>query len=817
MVHPARPSAHASAFAGVHVIRVFRYARLLLLCFLALTALLPLLARAEVSTFTENFDGTTLDPAWTPRDGYAIANPGDTANHASIAPTGSHLSISLPGGAEHNMWWLRHAQLTRVYEGSGVYEIKVDSALDGDQQFGLVFENSPGTFLIFMLYSHDTIWGYVERFSNVDGVQYKHTFPGEDVFGHNTGLVAPAPGPFWLRVIVGDDPSPQNRLWKFQWSLDGQSWTTIVDGVLEASDPTQNIGAVQQVGVFAGNQPEDFSAFDARFDSYRTFPTWALPLDGPANLLATAGDHQIGLSWDAVGGAQQYSVHRSTSAGGPYSLIASTSTPGHVDSGLANGTRYFYVVTATVNGVQSQYSAETKGVPHPPDAPAGLPANGRILMLRAGELGYTLADGEAVRQWTDALSGPSGAALGAAGKSPSYVANAIAGQAAVRFDGQNDYLDLPAPFADFTDGLTLFVVARPSAVQTGAKLLLLGNGAGNANIALGRDGGGAGLQYFTTDAGGNYGWFVTSDALTNNAAALYTVEQPGGAASAPVPATVKRNGTQVGTGTVFVPPVTNRSANHIARSYWGSDGYYAGDIAEIILYNRALSDAERGQVHHYLGQKYALDVADALPPLPAPAALAATAGNAQVGLSWGAVNGATGYKLSRRVAGSGSYAQIYSGAATSYTDTGLTNGTVYEYVVRAFDGGRESVDSAPVQAKPVAPPSSRTICTTLGRTLLADVDTFLFEGRANELVSVRLAADPAGSSRGSRAKLRLYGNGLLKTDSSALPNSVSARLPVGGTYLVQVKEDYFRWDKFTGAYCVTLESSSTAWQTFRQK
>jgi hypothetical protein len=116
------------------------------------------------------------------------------------------------------------------------------------------------------------------------------------------------------------------------------------------------------------------------------------------------------------------------------------------------------------------------------------------------------------------------------------------GRAVLRFDGQNDYLNLPVGFEDFSAGMTLFVVARPSTLQPGSKLVLLGNGAGQANVALGRNGGGAALQYFTTDTSGSYAWFATADALATHEAALYSVVQGGGAVNSFVPATVSKNG-----------------------------------------------------------------------------------------------------------------------------------------------------------------------------------------------------------------------------------------------------------------------------------
>lgn len=123
-----------------------------------------------------------------------------------------------------------------------------------------------------------------------------------------------------------------------------------------------------------------------------------------------------------------------------------------------------------------------------------------------------------------------------------------------------------------------------------------------------------------------------------------------------------------------------------------------------------------------------------------------------------------------------------------------------------------------VTVQPAPPPGSeRTICTTLGSKGLLDVDLFQFEGAAQEQVSVRLAADPAGTSSGSRAAVALFGNRLLRVDGGALPNAVAATLPASGSYHVTVAEEVLNSNKFTGAYCVTLTSSRDGWRSFRQR
>lgn len=87
----------------------------------------------------------------------------------------------------------------------------------------------------------------------------------------------------------------------------------------------------------------------------------------------------------------------------------------------------------------------------------------------------------------------------------------------------------------------------------------------------------------------------------------------------------------------------------------------------------------------------------------APTAVLATPGNAQVAIAWTASSGATSYHLKRGTASAGPFTQIAAPASTSFTDTGLTNGTIYFYVVSALNSAGESANSSPASAKPAAP------------------------------------------------------------------------------------------------------------------
>ena len=90
-------------------------------------------------------------------------------------------------------------------------------------------------------------------------------------------------------------------------------------------------------------------------------------------------------------------------------------------------------------------------------------------------------------------------------------------------------------------------------------------------------------------------------------------------------------------------------------------------------------------------------------PPGAPTGLSASAGSGQVSLSWTAPSGSpTSYTIKRSTTSGGPYAIEDTTTATSYTDTELTNGTTYYYVVSATNSGGEGANSSQASATPQA-------------------------------------------------------------------------------------------------------------------
>jgi len=88
-------------------------------------------------------------------------------------------------------------------------------------------------------------------------------------------------------------------------------------------------------------------------------------LSAPVNLVATAGDAQASLTWTTSPGATSYNVKRSTVSGGSYTTVGTVATPGFVNTGLTNGTPYYYVVTALNAGEETGISGQVSVTPVP--------------------------------------------------------------------------------------------------------------------------------------------------------------------------------------------------------------------------------------------------------------------------------------------------------------------------------------------------------------------------------------------------------------------------------------------------------------------
>jgi cellulose 1,4-beta-cellobiosidase len=145
----------------------------------------------------------------------------------------------------------------------------------------------------------------------------------------------------------------------------GGPYATIAAGVTSSAytDTTVVNGTTYYYVVSANNANGE----GANSTEASATPQQPQPPAPPTALTATPGKKKVTLRWtqSASPNITQNKVYRSTTAGGPYSLIATLSaTTQYNNTGLQSGTTYYYVVTAvTSSGLESAYSNQASATP----------------------------------------------------------------------------------------------------------------------------------------------------------------------------------------------------------------------------------------------------------------------------------------------------------------------------------------------------------------------------------------------------------------------------------------------------------------------
>ena len=129
----------------------------------------------------------------------------------------------------------------------------------------------------------------------------------------------------------------------------------------------------------------------------------------PAGLTATAGNGSAGLTWTASAGATSYSIYRGTAPGAEGATAIGTATSNSfTDTGLTNGTTYYYKVTASNSAGTSASSNEAHATPTAGSGTLlsqGHPATASSLE-GAGYPASNAVDGNLSTRWSSAFSDP---------------------------------------------------------------------------------------------------------------------------------------------------------------------------------------------------------------------------------------------------------------------------------------------------------------------------------------------------------------------------------------------------------------------------
>lgn len=123
------------------------------------------------------------------------------------------------------------------------------------------------------------------------------------------------------------------------------------------------------------------------------------PRNAPANLIALGGTNQVTVSWDALAGADTYTLKRSSSVSGPFTAVAfGIVGASHTDTTVAAGQVYYYVVVAqlTGGGGGSGQSATVSAT----TAPAASVINTVLFAATVLRVGWT-AGGQSAGYWLE--------------------------------------------------------------------------------------------------------------------------------------------------------------------------------------------------------------------------------------------------------------------------------------------------------------------------------------------------------------------------------------------------------------------------------
>ncbi len=117
--------------------------------------------------------------------------------------------------------------------------------------------------------------------------------------------------------------------------------------------------------------PLDHTTYGTILDAVDIDDTgYLVSIPAPTNLTAEADSNEVTLNWTSVEGATSYNIKRGTTSGGEYATIGTNTTNSAITftdigqiGGIENGTTYYYVVSAIVNGIEGPNSIEVSATP----------------------------------------------------------------------------------------------------------------------------------------------------------------------------------------------------------------------------------------------------------------------------------------------------------------------------------------------------------------------------------------------------------------------------------------------------------------------
>jgi hypothetical protein len=222
--------------------------------------------------------------------------------------------------------------------------------------------------------------------------------------------------------------------------------------------------------------------------------------------------------------------------------------------------------------------------------PPPIPTNGLSVWLTADR--GVVESGGVLQRWLDQSGRGMDTIQTGSNFSPKLVTNGGFGALqTLEFDGVDDYLSFQTSgFADFSQGLSWFIVLKPASPNC-ASIMEVSNGSEVQDISLGYY-----QKSWQYEAAND---FIPGGSENPEPSLLATIHRPDETVE------LRMNGTIIAQSNFGLPEKVVRTQDFVGKTLYGNCDTFQGNIAEILLYSRAVSDLELLQIEGYLRAHWA--------------------------------------------------------------------------------------------------------------------------------------------------------------------------------------------------------------------
>ena len=217
--------------------------------------------------------------------------------------------------------------------------------------------------------------------------------------------------------------------------------------------------------------------------------------------------------------------------------------------------------------------------------------SGLQLWLDASDSSTIIENGGTVSQWNDKSGNGYNVSQGTASNQPTYTASALNSKSVVRFDGNDELTNGSATVVGGSTNRTVFVVFNSTGGSATSYGVTLGDSTSTGQTF------GVSKEIAVRVNGGYRTWTTAVDSTH----AIVTIVLDG---TSTTDLSAWKNGSSLTASSTGTQTINTAAGIIIGNGTAG--GNLVGDVAEIIVYNSALSTSDRESVESYLSTKWGI-------------------------------------------------------------------------------------------------------------------------------------------------------------------------------------------------------------------